>query len=145
MNASYSIAAPLFLITEAVGAAQGEASSRLAESPLSTANLLETALGLVAVLAIMLVLAWLVKRYVQVPGIGKGQVQVLGGVSLGAREKAVLLSVAGRRLLVGIAPGQVRTLIVLDAEDDDTGADFDRQLRAATADAGLPSSGEVAS
>jgi flagellar protein FliO/FliZ len=145
MNTSSSIAAPLFLVTEAARAAQGEASSRLAESPLSTANLLETALGLVAVLAIMLALAWLVKRYVQVPGIGKGQVQVLGGVSLGAREKAVLLSVGGRRLLVGIAPGQVRTLIVLDdaGDGDEGGADFERQLRAAAADAGLGTSGGV--
>ena len=39
------------------------------ESPLSTANLVETALGLVVVLGVMLGLAWLAKR-VQVPGVG---------------------------------------------------------------------------
>ena len=61
----------------------------------------------------MLSIAWLVKRYVQVPGIGKGQVQILGGVSLGAREKAVLLVVDGKRLLVGVAPGRVQTLMEL--------------------------------
>ena len=31
----------------------------------------------------------------------------------GAREKAVLLSVEGKRLLVGVAPGRVQTLLVL--------------------------------
>jgi flagellar protein FliO/FliZ len=60
---------------------------------------------------------------------GKGRVNVLGGVSLGAREKAVLLTVEGRRLLVGVAPGQVSTLMVLD-EEAETPADFEAQLRA---------------
>ncbi len=103
----------LLLIGRAAGAAPGETPARLIESPLSTANLVETAGGLLLVVGVMLALAWLVKRYVQVPGIGKGQVQILGGVSLGAREKAVLLSVEGHRLLVGIAPGRVQTLLVL--------------------------------
>lgn len=131
MNKTSFIAAPLILLAEAIGAAPGEASSRLVESPLSTANLVETALGLVAVLAVMLGLAWLVKRYVQVPGIGKGQVQILGGVSLGTREKAVLLSVEGRRLLVGVAPGQVQTLLVLD-ETQTAQSAFAGHLQAAT-------------
>lgn len=131
MKPVHMIAAPLILLNEAIGAAPGEASARLAESPLSTTNLTETALGLLAVLAIMLLLAWLVKRYVQVPGMGRGQVQVLGGASLGAREKAVLLSVSGQRLLVGVAPGQVRTLLVLDDVDPAT-PDFERQFREVT-------------
>ena len=123
------IAAPLLLLAEAIGAAQGDASSRLAESPLSAANLVDTGIGLLFVLALMLGLAWLVKRYVQVPGIGKGQVQIHGGVSLGAREKAVLLSVEGKRLLVGIAPGRVQTLLVLDGESDRS-TEFAEQLAA---------------
>lgn len=127
MTNKFLLTAPLLLIAEAVGAAQGEASSRLVDSPLSTSNLIDTAVGLVVVLAIMLALAWLVKRYVQVPGINKGHIQVLGGVSLGAREKAVLLSVEGRRLLVGIAPGRVQTLMVLD-ETAGQGDDFAKQL-----------------
>ncbi len=132
MTSKFLLTAPLLLIAEAVGAAQGEASARLGESPLSTSNLIDTAVGLVVVLAIMLALAWVVKRFVQTPGINKGQVQVLGGVSLGAREKAVLLSVEGRRLLVGIAPGRVQTLMVLDESASDT-TDFAQQLERAAA------------
>jgi len=131
MKKRVSFAAPLLLMAEAIGAAPGEASSRLVDSPLSTANLIETAVGLAAVLALMLGLAWLVKRYVQVPGMGKGRVQVLGGVSLGAREKAVLLTVEGRRLLVGVAPGRVQTLVVLDGEAPPEAA-FAAELEAAT-------------
>lgn len=106
----FVIAVPLALIAGAAGAAEGETSSRLAESPLSAASLANTAMGLLVVLAVMLALAWLVRRFVQTPGLGKGAVRVIGGVSLGARERAVLLSVDDRRILVGIAPGQVRTL-----------------------------------
>jgi flagellar protein FliO/FliZ len=120
-------APPLLLIGRLAGAANGESPPRLAESPLSAAHLIDTAGGLLLVLGVMLVLAWLVKRYVQVPGIGKGQVQILGGVSLGAREKAVLLSVEGRRLLVGIAPGRVQTLLVL-GEGDGAASNFAEQL-----------------
>ena len=112
--------------------ANPEAPTRLVESPLSAANLTDTALGLVIVLGLMLGLAWLVKRYARLPGIGKGQVQVLGGVSLGARERAVLLSVEGRRLLVGVAPGRVQTLMVLGAADAaETADDFAGTLEAA--------------
>ncbi|HPE80546.1 MAG: flagellar biosynthetic protein FliO [Chromatiaceae bacterium] len=131
MNKTSFIAAPLILLAEAIGAAPGEASSRLVESPLSTANLVETALGLVVVLGVMLGLAWLAKRYVQVPGVGKGKVQILGGVSLGAREKAVLLSVEGKRLLVGVAPGRVQTLLVLGGSQTAEDA-FAGHLQAAT-------------
>jgi flagellar protein FliO/FliZ len=117
MNMRSWIAAPCLVITMRIGAAEGEASARLAESPLSAANLANTALGLLLVLAVMLALAWLVRRFMQVPGVGKGAVRILGGVSLGARERAVLLSVDKRRILVGVAPGQVRTLADLGIDE----------------------------
>jgi flagellar protein FliO/FliZ len=122
--------AVLWLAASGVLAEPEQATSALATSPLSVSHLIDTGLGLVLVVAIMLALAWLVKRYVQVPGLGKGQVQVLGGVSLGAREKAVLLSVEGRRLLVGVAPGRVQTLLHIDPRDDDA-APFAEQLNKA--------------
>lgn len=102
----------------AAAVAAADAPARKLESPLSGVNVMETFVGLAIVIGVMLALAWLVKRFVQVPGMGRGQVQILGGVSLGAREKAVLLSVDGRRLLVGVAPGRVQTLIELGPAGD---------------------------
>jgi flagellar protein FliO/FliZ len=128
---------PLLLLAQALAAAPEEGVARLPPSPLSTANLINTAVGLVVVVALMLALAWVVRRFVQTPGMSRGQIRLLGGVSLGAREKAVLLAVGGRRLLVGVAPGRVQTLLVLDGEDlpgespDD--ASFAEHLRAADA------------
>jgi flagellar protein FliO/FliZ len=132
---------PTLLLTSLLGvaeavAAPAEQAGRLAESPLSTANLATTALGLLVVLGVMLGLAWLVRRFVQMPSMSRGAVRVLGGVSLGARERAVLVAVDRRRLLVGVAPGQVRTLLDLGEseglDDADAGepsnAPFARQL-----------------
>ncbi len=113
MNPTALISTLLLASAGAVAAVPDEAPAQLVPSPLSTANLIDTGLGLLVVLGLMLGLAWLVKRYVQLPGIGKGQVQILGGVSLGSREKAVLLSVEGKRLLVGVAPGRVQPLMIL--------------------------------
>ena len=132
MQFLFRIGFPLLLVGDGLAAPE-TSQGRLVESPLSSANLIETGLGLAFVLAVMLSIAWLVKRYVQVPGIGKGQVQILGGVSLGAREKAVLLVVDGKRLLVGVAPGRVQTLIELgDAGERPEG--FAEQLEAVKTD-----------
>jgi len=90
------------------------------EAPrLLTDGLGDTAIGLLVVLGLIAALAWGLRRFGRVPMGGRGAVQVLGGVSLGNRERAVLLSVDGTRLLVGVAPGQVRTLHVLGKTGQD--------------------------
>ena len=43
-----------------------------------------------------------------------GTLRILGGLSLGTREKLVLVKVGETQLLLGVAPGQVRKLHVLD-------------------------------
>ncbi len=93
-------------------------------------QLAQTAGGLIVVLGLLLGLAWLVKRYMTTPGIGgKSRVQVVGGVSLGPRERAVIVEVEGERLLLGVAQGNVRLLHVLRPE----GREFAEQLRQAEA------------
>jgi len=82
-------------------------------TPLGTSQLVQTLLGLSAVLALIVGLAWGVKRFGRLPGAGNGNIRIEGGVSLGPRERAVLLNVEGTRLLVGVAPGRVQTLHVV--------------------------------
>lgn len=77
-------------------------------------QLLQVTLGLFAVLAMILATAWIVRRTGAVRGIAGGQLRVLGALSMGQRERVVLIQVGETQLLVGIAPGQVRTLHVLD-------------------------------
>lgn len=100
-------------------AAEGEAKApaRLAELPMESGNLVNTALGLVLVLALIIGLAWALRRFGRLPMVGKGLISIIGGVSLGPRERAVILQVGETRLLVGVAPGRVQTLHVFGAGD----------------------------
>jgi flagellar protein FliO/FliZ len=125
------VCAVLGLLAGPLLAAEPEATPRRSAPPqLLAEGLGETAIGLVVVLLLILALAWAFKRFgSRLPMAGRGPVQVLGGVSLGARERAVLLSVEGTRLLVGVAPGQVRTLHVLGEEAPDKA--FAEQLQSA--------------
>lgn len=79
-----------------------------------TGNLLQTTLGLLAVLVIIGAAAWMIKRLGFVQAGAHGRMKVVGGVSLGTRERVVLLQVGKEQLLVGVAPGQIRTLHVLE-------------------------------
>ena len=110
-------------------AAAAEQAPRSEPPRLLAEGLGETAVGLLIVLGLIAALAWGLRRFGRVPMGGRGAVQVLGGVSLGSRERAVLLSVGDTRLLVGVAPGQVRTLHVLG---DGQGEGFAGQLDQAT-------------
>lgn len=96
-----------------VGQVVAEPEEVVKMAPLETSQLVQTLLGLTVVLALIVGLAWGVKRFGRIPGAGSASVKVEGGVSLGPRERAVLLNVEGTRLLVGVAPGRVQMLHVV--------------------------------
>lgn len=76
----------------------------------SAAPILQVLLALGFVVVLIFGLAWLVRRSPwHVPGVDQ-PLQVLTSVSLGPRERAVLLQVGERQLLLGVAPGRVSLL-----------------------------------
>lgn len=77
--------------------------------PFSSAALLQVLLGLLFVIALILVLAWFARRTMGVPVAGQ-HMKVIAGVSLGTRERAVLVQVGQEQLLLGVAPGRVTLL-----------------------------------
>jgi flagellar biosynthetic protein FliO len=79
---------------------------------------LRVTLAMFLVLGAVLVAAWLTRRLRGAGGASAGGLEVLAQVSLGTRERAVLLRVAGRQVLIGVAPGNVRTLHVVDSSGD---------------------------
>jgi flagellar protein FliO/FliZ len=79
-------------------------------TPIGTEGVLNTVSGLLLVLAVIFGAAWLYKRYAQLSMGGKGVVRVVGGASVGSRERVVVIEVDNTRLLLGVAPGQVRML-----------------------------------
>lgn len=94
-------------------------SSLLAETAgaLPSVDMAKSLAGLVAVLAVILILAWLLRRFGNFSRLAPGSFCVLAAVSLGARERAVLLQAGGKQLVLGVAPGRVETLCVLENSD----------------------------
>lgn len=82
--------------------------------PVGIAGLVEVTLALLVVLAAVFLLAWVLRR-VRAFGSRVGDaLDVLADVPLGPKERAVLLKVGRRQILVGVAPGRVNTLHVLE-------------------------------
>ncbi|MCW9014048.1 MAG: flagellar biosynthetic protein FliO [Gammaproteobacteria bacterium] len=97
----------------------------------SVMNMLNMIMGLVVVIALILGLAWILRKYGRLPANNQVDMKVLGGLSLGTRERAVLVQVEGRRLLLGVAPGRVETLHVMDEPLENS---FDSKLGQAIED-----------
>jgi len=100
-------------------------------NPVGAEELASVTLGLLMILALIFALAWLYRRYGNFVSLNRSDIQILGGVSLGSREKAVLLEVEGTRLLVGVAAGQVNTLHVFDSNK---AGNFSKTLQQASED-----------
>ena len=86
----------------------------LTTPPLSSTALVETLLGLLLVLAIIILLAWLIKRTNRFQTTANGEIRIIAGLALGPRERAVLLQVGEQQILVGVTAQQVQTLHILE-------------------------------
>lgn len=77
--------------------------------------------GLLVVLGIMVGIAWLLKRSGLTNIGGNGvPVKVIGGTSVGPRERIVVVEIADQWLVVGVAPGRVNTLATIPRQEYDT-------------------------
>lgn len=82
-------------------------------APVSSGSVVQVIVSLLLVLAAVLVVGWLLKRF-HLPQQGAGNVlKVISGVAVGQRERVVLVEVNDTWLVVGVAPGQVRALHTL--------------------------------
>ena len=82
-----------------------------------TAALLQAFGGLAVLVALMFAAAWVFRRSGGVQALARGPVKVVGGVSVGTRERVVLLEGAETWVLVGVAPGQVQALHTLPRQE----------------------------
>jgi flagellar protein FliO/FliZ len=103
--------APSGLLADAVQGPVTEPSGTV--PPLGAGYLIQFTLGLVAVLTAVMILAWVMRRMNRWQMSAGGSLRLLGGLSLGARERILLVQVGDIQLLVGVAPGYIRKLHVL--------------------------------
>ena len=78
------------------------------------ARIVQVAIGLVFVLAAIFGASWLVKRYGRFPSIPTSKLRVLASLSVGQRERIVLLQVGEEQLLLGVTSQAVQVLHKLD-------------------------------
>lgn len=115
----------IFLISFPISAfAEKDSLKPVTVEAFSMMGALNMAMGLVVVIALILGLAWVLKKYGRLPNNNQADMKVLGGLSLGAREKAILIEVENTRLLVGVTPGHIQTLHILDAISEKNNVDL---------------------
>ena len=103
---THATAAPRFAVPEA----QSLSSSS------GVGSISAVVFGLAVVLALIFGFAWVTRRVQGFQSRG-ASIEVLAQVSVGQKERVILLSVAGTRLLVGVAGGAVTTLHTFERND----------------------------
>lgn len=93
--------------------------------PFGVDVILQLVLSMVLVIGVIILFAWLMRRAGGFNKHAGNTLQVLGGLSVGTREKVVLIRVGDTQLLLGVAPGQVRKLHELDIKGNHRDA-FDK-------------------
>ena len=83
-------------------------------APVSAAPLLQVSGALIAIIALILAAAWLVKRLGFAPKrTGVNGLKISASASLGARERVVVVDVEDARLVLGVTAQQVTLLHTL--------------------------------
>ena len=85
------------------------------QAPGLAASVGQMIFGLAIVIALLFACLWLIRK-LSGPRRASGNLRILGAASVGARERVVMVEVAGTVLVLGVAPGRVNTLHTLPAE-----------------------------
>ncbi len=99
--------------TLAASATSSSVLERGASNGVDGGYLIKLVAGLGLVLASILVLAWALKRLQRLPSKVRGALRIIGALSVGPRERLLLVQVGETQLLVGVAPGRISGLLTL--------------------------------
>ena len=76
-------------------------------------SLIQTIFALCLVLALLAALAWCMKRYGPKAQAGAARVKLVGALSLGGRERIMVVEVGDQWIVVGASPGRVNALATM--------------------------------
>ncbi|MDR1889494.1 MAG: flagellar biosynthetic protein FliO [Zoogloeaceae bacterium] len=98
------------------------------EPGVSFAGYFQALLALAFIVGLLFVLAFAGRKFLGGKAFGQGRLKLLGGLALGPRERIVLVEAGDDLLVVGVVPGQIRTLHrmkknVADKEAEENAAD----------------------
>lgn len=127
-----ALLASVFFSLSPVWAAEGPRPAYTPPPAVSSGSIVQIIFSLLLVLAAIVLVAWLLKR-MNMTQMGSGSLlKVVSSVSIGQRERIVLVEVNDTWLMVGVCPGQIRTLHTLQKPDGigldaaATGESFDK-------------------
>jgi len=119
LSASYAFATEAPLVPQ---------NSFMSSEPMTFAAIVQMVLGLLLVIAVIFIIASIMRRVAFIPGQHK-KLKVVAALSLGQKERVVLVQVGNEQLLLGVSQGQVTLLksfdepvIELSVPSDDFGS-----------------------
>jgi flagellar protein FliO/FliZ len=89
------------------------ATPSVAPEPMAAGHLLQLIFGMIVVIGAILATGYILRRVGRLSSSIPGALRIIGGLSVGARERVVLVQVGDQQLLLGVAPGRVQALHVL--------------------------------
>jgi flagellar protein FliO/FliZ len=90
-----------------------------ASTPSTGGSLLQTALALLFVIGLMLGLAWLTKRFGPKNfGGGNSNIKLVGSLSVGTRERILVVEVGEQWIVVGASPGRMNALATMPRQEN---------------------------
>ncbi len=108
--AALCLVAPVVFAAEKFAAPEPTQTS----AAVGAGSLMQVTLSLLLVLGVVFGAAWMTRRMRGFGRFGNGALQVVTDVAVGTKERVVLVQVGKQQLLLGVAPGRVNTLHVLD-------------------------------
>ena len=90
--------------------AQGDAVAPVGIDPVSSSYLLKLTGGLILVVAIIFLLAWLLKKMNFNQQSQQGLIQIVSALSIGTRDRILLVQVGEEQILLGLTPGRIEKL-----------------------------------
>src|SRR5471032_1583723 len=112
-------ASPLLVAAAPLPAMPAGPPMTMATPTSSAGSLLQTIFALIFVLALLMGLAWFMKRYGAKAMGSNARMRVVSSLSLGGRERVVLLEVGDQWIVVGASPGRVNALATLPRQESD--------------------------
>lgn len=105
------------LLASSLLAAHAHAAETVSTNTSTAGNLLQVTLGLLVVLGLMAAAAWLLRRFNTAKGSNAAHIKIIGGVSVGSRERVMVVEVADQWIVVGVAAGRVNALATMPRQE----------------------------
>jgi len=87
--------------------------AQTAVSPLSVSSLAQVTLSLLAIVALIFAVSWVLKRFKLAGPRGRGDIVLLDELAVGPRERVVLLRIGESQVLIGVGAGGIVNLTPL--------------------------------